>query len=139
MTPTTLKKYCPICEGTDMKYREGIAKTGKPYKAYFCQNKPCKGVVWVKDEEVDEVGAYKTPEAKSWTPPTFKGVSAPTAKPDWDAIQANKEEGMRYLNAKNGAATLLSACIKGGSMTLAQALEHYEAVTQTIYDIGAKD
>ncbi len=31
-------KTCPQC-GSEMKFREGTSKAGKPYKGYFCTNR----------------------------------------------------------------------------------------------------
>jgi len=39
---------CPKCESL-MDYKEGVSqKTNKPWKAYFCQNKQCGHVKWLK-------------------------------------------------------------------------------------------
>jgi len=33
-----------------MKFREGESKNGKPYKAFFCQDRDCEGKpVWIDD------------------------------------------------------------------------------------------
>jgi hypothetical protein len=47
-TPPQSGQVCQQC-GSPMKFMEGIGKTGKPYKGYFCTG-PDKGhpVVWLK-------------------------------------------------------------------------------------------
>jgi hypothetical protein len=59
-------------------------------------------------------------------------------EPNWDEINNKKEEGMMFLNAKNNAGVLLSACIKNG-MTLEEALSQYEKTTEAIYAIGVEE
>jgi len=38
--------HCPEC-GADLKFKEGVSKTGKPYKGNFCTNRACKYVEWL--------------------------------------------------------------------------------------------
>lgn len=39
-------KPCQKC-GSDMLYKKGVSKSGKPYEGWFCQNKAnCDGVEW---------------------------------------------------------------------------------------------
>lgn len=43
-------KMCQKC-GTEMSYREGTGKTGKPYKAWFCESKNATHTVWINDNK----------------------------------------------------------------------------------------
>ena len=90
-------------------------KTGKVF---------CKAKCWLNGDN------QGTPEAprRPYTPKTVE--------PNWDAIQANKEEGMRFLNSLNNAATLLSGAIQAG-LSLEEALNQYESVAQKIYELGS--
>lgn len=41
-------KMCQKC-GTEMAYKEGTGKTGKPYKAWFCESKNATHTIWIND------------------------------------------------------------------------------------------
>jgi len=43
---TQTEKYCPTC-GKLMTYKEGISKSGKPWKGYFCPER-AHDPIWVK-------------------------------------------------------------------------------------------
>lgn len=42
-----------LCEkcGSNTFYKEGVSKSGKPYKMHKCKNSNCDGVVWVSDKK----------------------------------------------------------------------------------------
>ena len=43
-------KFCPKCN-SPMKYKEGVGKSGKPYKGYFCSDRDCKTVEWLHSDK----------------------------------------------------------------------------------------
>ena len=60
-------------------------------------------------------------------------------QPDWEAIRAEKEESMTFLNAKNNAAVILAAVIKKGELSLPDVMAKFGEITQWIYEIGKNE
>lgn len=112
-------KQCPSCEGT-MKYKEGLSiKTGKPWKAYFCETDK-KHVEWIRENSVPAgMKPYQPKQLKSDV--------------DWDKIRERKEDGMEWLNSKNGAAQIVSALIQKGEISYSDWYETYKNIAETIY------
>ena len=108
-----MTKECKKCGGI-MNHREGN-KAGKPWAGYFCEDKSCKSVEWI-----DLRNAPKLPP---------KG-----GQPNWNEINARKEEGMEWLNAKNNATALVSAAIQKGELNLADYLDAFKDITEQIFN-----
>jgi len=63
-------RVCPI-HGTEMDFREGIGRTGKPYAMYKCSTKGCKEIEWINDKS-EALGAAKgTPKPPANAPKPF--------------------------------------------------------------------
>lgn len=52
-----MTNQCKLC-GSESVYKEGVSKkNGKAWKGYFCQNKDCKSVDWIRSNEKPRGGA----------------------------------------------------------------------------------
>ena len=107
-------KNCITCGGKAY-HNQGISKAkGLPWENWKCGQGHTE---WVDLKQPQEVRVASEP------------------RPDWDKIQAAKEESMAYLNAKNNATLLLVEAMRGG-LSLKEALENFDSVAQKIYEVG---
>ncbi len=108
---------CANC-GSPTTYKKG-EKNGRPWAGYFCQNKDCKFVNWVDNK----------PKESRPLPPRPQ-----RPEPNWDEINARKEEGMEWLNAKNNAAVIIAALIRSGKLQADDWEKHFKNATKIIFE-----
>ena len=120
------EKLCSKCGGPVT--RKGGVKNGKAWAGWFCDDKKgCNFVEWENTNQ--QVQPSAAPKANYYTK---------KQEPNWDKIRKESHENMELLNAKNNATLLLVEAMRGG-MTLAQALENFDATTQIVYDCGKEN
>lgn len=96
---------CKFCGANNVK----SPKTGK----IFCSDK-----CWLK--KPDDTGSYAPAPKKE--------------SPNWDEINARKEEGMEWLNAKNNAALIVGAAIRSGQLSYENWENEYKGVAEKIFN-----
>ena len=89
---------CKECD-CEMIYKKGIKKeTGKPWQGWFCTNKECKAVEWVKSDPIPQPTAVftgSTPIAHTTTPPA---KIEPKKEHDRDWIQNKRALTMQAFS-----------------------------------------